>query len=172
MFATIAKKGIKTIRIPVTWHTHLVDTKYTIDPDWMRRVKTVVDWAIKHGFYVIINSKHDNAQHLVDKMSYGEGYYPSSKDLLESERFIYNIWKQIAIAFNNGYDHHLIFEGLSEPRLTGYKYDKFYDKGDSYCNAAIKALNTYQKLIAKVFGGNNAKRFFMITLYSLDIKVP
>ena len=166
MFATIAKKGIKTIRIPVTWHTHLVDTKYTIDPDWMRRVKTVVDWAIKHGFYVIINSKHDNAQHLVDKMSYGEGYYPSSKDLLESERFIYNIWKQIAIAFNNGYDHHLIFEGLSEPRLTGYKYDKFYDKGDSYCNAAVEALNTYQKLIVKVVretGGNNAKRFIMIT---------
>ena len=99
-------------------------------------------------------------------MSYGEGYYPSSKDLLESERFIYNIWKQIAIAFNNGYDHHLIFEGLSEPRLTGYKYDKFYDKGDSYCNAAVEALNTYQKLIVKVVretGGNNAKRFIMIT---------
>ena len=43
MFATIAKKGNKTIRIPVTWHIHLVDTKYTIDPDWMRGVKTVID---------------------------------------------------------------------------------------------------------------------------------
>ena len=96
-------------------------------------------------------------------MSYGEGYYPSSKDLIESERFIYIIRKQIAIAFNNVYDHHLKFEGLSKPRLTGYKYDKFYDKDDSYFNAAIKALNTYQKFIAKVFGGNNAKRFFMIT---------
>ena len=166
MFEAIAKKGFKTVRIPVTWHTHLIDTKYTIDPEWMRRVKQVVDWAIKYGLYVILNTKHDNAQHLINAMSYGEGYYPSPRDQVESQKFIYNVWRQIAIAFNNGYDHHLIFEGLSEPRLTGYKYDKFYDKDDSNCRMAVDTLNVYMKLIVKVIretGGNNAKRFIMIT---------
>ena len=166
MFEAIAKKGIKTVRIPITWHNHLIDKKYTIDPEWMKRVKTIVDWAIKQGLYVIINSQNDNAQHLLNAMKYGEGYYPSFRDVVESQRFIYNLWRQIAIAFNNGYDHHLIFEGLSEPRLTGYKYDKYYDKDDSKCKVAVSTLNTYMKLIVKVIretGGNNAKRFIMIT---------
>ena len=166
MFITLAKKGIKTVRLPITWHNHIIDKNYTIDPDWIRRVKEIVDWAIKHGLYVIINSQHDNAQHLIHAMVYGEGYYPSPRDLVESQRFIYNLWRQIAIAFNNGYDHHLIFEGLSEPRLTGYKYDKYFDKTDSNCRMAVDTLNTFMRLIVKVIretGGNNAKRFIMIT---------
>ena len=166
MFIALRKKGIKTVRIPITWHNHLIDKQYTIDPDWMKRVKTIVDWALKQGFYVIINSQHDTAQHLIKRMAYGEGYYPSPRDIVESQKFIYNLWRQIAIAFNNGYGNHLIFEGLSEPRLTGYKYDKYYDKDDSNCRAAVETLNKYMKLIVKVIretGGNNAKRFIMIT---------
>ena len=27
----------------------------------------------------------------------------------ESEKFLLNVWSQIALAFNNGYDNHLIF---------------------------------------------------------------
>ena len=166
MFEALAKKGIKTVRIPITWHNHIVDMKYTIDPDWIKRVKTLVDWALKYGLYVIINSQHDNAQHLIYAMKYGEGYYPNPRDQAESQRFIYNLWRQIAIAFNNGYDHHLIFEGLSEPRLTGYKFDKYYDRDDSNCNMAVETLNNYMKLIVKTIretGGNNAKRFIMVT---------
>ena len=56
----LVKKGIKTIRIPVTWHNHLIDEKYTIDPEWMERVKEVVDWCIDNGLYVILNTHHDN----------------------------------------------------------------------------------------------------------------
>ena len=103
----------------------------------MKRVKTIVDWALKQGLYVIINSQHDNAFHLLRAMYYGEGYYPSPRDAVESQKFIYNLWRQIAIAFNNGYGNHLIFEGLSEPRLAGYKYDKYYDKDDSTCKSAV-----------------------------------
>ena len=106
----LVKTGFKAIRIPVTWHNHLIDDKYTIDPDWMRRVKTVVDWCIKKGLYVILNTHHDNAGDNIFPLKYGQGYYPLNKDIEESEKFIYNVWKQISIAFNNGYDHHLIFE--------------------------------------------------------------
>ena len=117
-------KGIRTIRIPVTWHNHIIDNSYTIDPEWMNRVKTVVDWSISKGLYVILNTHHDNAEYSVDPIKYGKGYYPLRKDLAESAQFIYNIWSQIASAFNNGYDHHLIFEGLNEPRPMGTDCEK------------------------------------------------
>ena len=85
MFEALAKKGVKTVRIPVSWHNHLIDNRYTIDPQWMKRVKKVVDWALKHGLYVILNSHHDNAGMSEESISYGEGYYPSFKDLQQSE---------------------------------------------------------------------------------------
>ena len=167
MFEALAKKGVKTVRIPVSWHNHFIDYKYTIDPRWMRRVKTVVDWALQHGLYVILNSHHDNANlKEVDPIGYGEGYYPSYKDIYESERFIYNVWRQIATAFNNGYDHHLIFEGLNEPRMAGHKYEWNFNNNDDECRASAGVLNEYMRLIVKAIRttrGNNAKRFIMIT---------
>ena len=52
-------KGLKSFRIPVTWHNHLIDEKYTIDPKWMARVKEIVDWGLKNDFVVILNTHHD-----------------------------------------------------------------------------------------------------------------
>ena len=45
------------------------------------------------------------------------------KKKAESERFLLNIWSQIELAFNNGYDNHLIFEALNEPRLRGDSHE-------------------------------------------------
>jgi endoglucanase len=169
MIKYLVKTGFKAIRIPVTWHNHLVDDKYTIDPEWMRRVKTVVDWCIKNGLYVILNSHHDNAEPTILPIQYGKGYYPLNKDLKESGQFIYNIWKQIAFAFNNGYDHHLIFEGLNEPRLIGNEYEWWYNPEDWTCQEAADVLNEFHRIIHKAIresGGNNAKRFIMVTALS------
>ena len=160
----LVDKGIKTIRIPVTWHNHIIDDKYTIDPEWMQRVKTIVDWSIRSGLYVILNTHHDNAEH--QNIKYGQGYYPLRQDIVESEKFIYNIFRQIATAFNNGYDHHLIFEGLNEPRLVGTSFEWNYQKGEYICEEANSVLNEYLKLIVKAIrttGGNNEKRFILVT---------
>ena len=74
----------------------------------MKRVKTIVDWGIKNGLYVILNDHHDNYDNDKGPLPYGLGYYPLKRDIKESEKFIYSVWRQIATAFNNGYDHHLI----------------------------------------------------------------
>ena len=160
----LVKKGIKTIRIPVTWHNHLIDENYTIDPEWMKRVKTVVDWSIENGLYVILNTHHDNSEN--EDIKYGQGYYPLRNDMVESEKFLYNVFKQISTAFNNGYDHHLIFEGLNEPRLIGTEFEWNYKKGEPLCEEANSVLNEYLKLIVRAIrtsGGNNEKRFIMVT---------
>ena len=160
----LVKKGIKTIRIPVTWHNHIIDDKYTIDPKCMQRVKKVVDWSIKNGLYVILNTHHDNSEST--NIKYGQGYYPLRQDMVESEKFLYNVFRQISLAFNNGYDHHLIFEGLNEPRLIGTEFEWNYKKGELICEEANSVLNEYLKLIVKAIrssGGNNEKRFIMVT---------
>ena len=161
----LSDKGVKTIRIPVTWHNHLIDDYYTIDPEWMERVKTIVDWSIKHKLYVILNTHHDYYNLTKDSMPYGKGFYTLKKDKVESEKFLYNIWKQITEAFNNGYDHHLIFEPLNEPHLEGSDYSWKYVKGNSLCEEAVSTLNEYMQLIVRTIresGGNNEKRFLLI----------
>ena len=166
MIEFIASSGFKSIRIPVTWHNHLIDENYTIDPQWMKRVKTIVDWGIKYGLFVILNTHHDIYTQFEQPLTYGRGYYPLKRDMKESEKFIYNVWKQITEAFNNGYDHHLIFEGLNEPRLLGTEFEWYYKVGDPLCEEAGTVLNEYTKLIVKAIresGGNNEKRFIMVT---------
>ena len=139
MIAGLAERGFKTLRIPVSWHNHLIDENYTIDPEWMQRVKTIANWGIKHGLYVILNSHHDNFFYNEDEdnsLPYGKGYYPNKRNIKESEKFIYNIWTQIATAFNNGYDHHLIFEGLNEPRLSGTQFEWSFNERQLICQEA------------------------------------
>ncbi len=163
MIDGLAASGIKTIRIPVSWHNHITDKQnYTISSEWMERVKTVVDWAIEDGLYVIINSHHDNYER-PSEMPRANGYYPNSDNLVESQRFLNNIWGQIATAFNNGYDEHLIFETMNEPRPAGTSSEWWFG-GDSRSIDAAKCLlqmNQTALDAIRATGGNNAKRFVM-----------
>ena len=166
MFLMLKAKGFKSVRIPVTWHNHLIDNNYTVDPEWMSRVKTVVDWALNAGLYVILNTHHDNSNPSSTEIVYGKGYFPLNIHKKESERFLYNIWKQISIAFNNGYDHHLVFECMNEPRDIGSEKEWMFTKGDAECEESSSVNNEFLRLIVKVIresGGNNEKRFVLVT---------
>lgn len=160
----LAAAGFKTIRIPCSWKNHLVDSTYTIDPAWMKRVKQVVDWAIADGLYVILNDHHDNYD-AESPAHYGDGYYPSSLNYNESMRFLRNLWAQISMAFNTGYDEHLIFEVLNEPRLRGHSHEWNYMKNCSTCKNGAQNLNKLNQLCVdtiRASGKNNAHRFIMV----------
>ncbi len=161
MIDGLANSGIKTIRIPVSWSNHMNKKNYTIDSAWMNRVKTIVDWAIEDGMYVILNDHHDNFGSPA-KMTTAAGYYPNKVNKNESERFLLNLWTQIALAFNNGYDEHLIFETLNEPRLAGTNNEWWFDSNNATCREAADCLNEYNQLILDTIrksGGNNQKRY-------------
>ena len=164
MITKLVQKGFKSIRIPVSWHNHIIDQKYTIDPKWMERVKKVVDICLKKGLYVIINVHHDQAE---KDIAYGHGYYPLNQFKEESEKFLLNIWTQITVAFNNGYDHHLLFETLNEPRLRGDSVNEWvYNPGNADAEECIQVINEYNNLIHSVIrksGGNNKVRFLLYT---------
>ena len=131
------ENGYRSIRIPVTWYCHLIDENYTIDPDWMMRVKEIVDMALDIGYYVILNEHHSvHGKHTTEftiksdgskefssramnkPLKRGDGYLVTTdiNSIIESKRFLNAVWTQIAQAFNTSYDEHLIFETMNEPR--------------------------------------------------------
>ena len=166
MFASLKKAGFNTVRIPITWHNHLIDSDLTIDPEWMARSKEVVDMALSQGLYVIINVHHDTAP--TADFEEGRGYYPSESAKEKSLRFVTRMWEQIATTFNNGYDYHLIFELLNEPRLVGHEREWWYDPNSEDCVASQKVLlELEQACLDKIraTGGENKERYIMLPGY-------
>ncbi len=160
------KNGYKTIRIPVTWCNHLTDTNYTIDSEWMARVKQIVDWAYDAGYYVILNEHHSVHDKMSTPLKKCEGYIVRPEDEAESKAFLKAIWKQISQTFNNSYDEHLIFETMNEPRDTAHNHcwNTQPDTCD-ICKAEVTLVNEYNQLILDTIrssGGNNANRFVMV----------
>ena len=168
MIDGLAASGIKTIRIPVSWSHHIIDNSYSISPAWMSRVKEIVDWAIEDGMYVVLNIHHDNFEKNA-KMPPFAGFYPTDENYEESAKFVCNTWAQIALAFNNGYDEHLVFEVLNEPRLCGTSEEWYYNMTSAKSISAMKNLNKLTQNILDVIrasGGNNKKR--MVAVPSLQ----
>ena len=61
MIDAIAAAGFKSIRIPITWDHRMGDASdYIIDPDFLSRIKEVVDWSLDAGLYVMLNMHHDS----------------------------------------------------------------------------------------------------------------
>ena len=106
MIDMLPEAGFNVLRIPVSWGNHIIDDKYTIDPAWMDRVQEIVNYGIDNGLYVILNTHHE------------EWYMPKPSEKDGDIEEIKAVWAQIADRFK-GYDEHLIFEGLNEPRLRG-----------------------------------------------------
>ena len=67
----VKAQGFRSVRIPCAWVLgHISDaTQYTIDKDWMARVKEVVDYCIKADLYVVLNDHWDGGwleEHIAD----------------------------------------------------------------------------------------------------------
>jgi len=98
----IADLGFQHIRVPIRWdvadRTQLTPP-YTVNPQFLARIKSVVDLAISKRLYVIINLHHH------DELF--------TNPAAAKARFI-SQWQQIATYFK-GYDNQLYFEVLNEP---------------------------------------------------------
>ena len=107
-FDDFKNAGFTCVRIPVTWRYHVSKTlPYTIDPDWLDRVDTIVTWALDRGLYVIINAHHEDGIKSIDTMS-------NSVARADTIARYDSIWSQVSNRFMNKSDH-LLFEMLNEP---------------------------------------------------------
>lgn len=149
MIDMVKDAGFNVLRVPTTWGTHL-DDDYTIDPAWLDRVQEIVNYGIDNDMFVILNTHHE------------EWYMPVESDVDEDLKQLEAIWKQIAERFK-GYDEHLIFEGVNEPRLRGDGAE-WTGTGESR-----EIVNRYAKTFVETVratGGNNADRCLMVTPYA------
>ncbi len=146
----IKSLGFDVIRLPVTWHTHIYrDENGTIHihKDWLDRVKTVVDYCIADGIFVILNTHHD------DNIIHA-GVTDSSFNAVKADAAA--IWTDISNYFS-AYDNHLIFESYNE-------VDNF-ERSWSFGSKAATQLNELNQLFVDIVrnsGANNAGRILMV----------
>lgn len=167
MINTVAAKGFKTIRIPVSWHNHITEgTNYTIDSGWLARVKQVVDWAREDKMFVIINIHHDNLTSEQMSSTYGFSVNTDTDQQTASKNYIQKIWTQVANYFKD-YDNHVIFELLNEPRDRDVTNDGFDEPSNlSTLNGIISQYNQTALNAIRATGGNNENRFVMAPYYA------
>ena len=136
----LAAQGYKSIRIPVTWSSHVgAAPGYAIDPAWMNRVQQVVDWSLQSGLYVLINTHHDSWEWI--------NTLPSNHDAVIAEYT--SVWTQISTRFA-GYSNKLMFESINEPQ--------FANVDDTVGASDLDELNTLFVHIVRGTGGLNATR--------------
>lgn len=152
MVQAVKDGGFNAIRIPTTWDKHM-DENYNIDPAWMARVKEVVDYAYERDMYIILNMHHEEwCQPYADK-----------QDAISAQ--LTAAWTQIAETFK-GYDEHLIFEGMNEPRWKNTEWE--WNGGNDEGRAVVNHLNKVFVDAVRATGGNNEHRFLMICPYAAN----
>lgn len=150
MMLAVRDAGFNAVRIPVTWGNHM-DEDHNIDADWTARVKQVVDYAYNNGLYVILNTHHE---------SWIKPYESSREAAAEIMKAV---WAQIAEVFKE-YGEHLIFEGMNEPRMVGTEFE--WNGGSDEGHAVVNFLNRVFVDTVRASGGNNARRFLMVSPYA------
>ena len=150
----VKEAGFSTIRIPVTWYRQLSkDGTYTIKPEFLARVKEVVDMAFVEGLFVIINMHHEEWLNCATL----------DRDYVKIGEQLAAIWRQVAEAFAE-YDQHLIFEGMNEPRMKGTSQEW---NGNKAGYAAVNYLNQlFVNTIRNNGKGHNGERALMIPTYA------
>ena len=152
MIDQVKSQGFNVLRIPVTWEGKFGEAPdYTIREDWLARVKEVVDYGIENDMFVILNMHHE------------EWHSPTKDNEAQATEMITALWTQIAEYFS-GYDEHLLFEGMNEPRLKGHPAE--WNGGDAEAREVINNLNAAFVAAVRATGGNNTLRHLMVPTYA------
>ena len=153
LFDALKAKGFNTVRVPTTWFQHL-DENNNIDPEWMARVKEVVDYGIKNDMYIILNVHHEN---WINRGDFADAYDQIKPKLLK-------IWSQIAEEFKD-YDQHLIFECMHEPRAVGTDHEWWAAEAVPECDVINKLEHDFVDLIRNTDGPYAKTRLLMLPGY-------
>lgn len=154
-FDAVKAAGFRSVRIPCGWDTHASNN--VIDATWLATVKTVVDYAIKNGLYVVLNSHWDKGW-LEEHIDAG------SQAAVNVKQKAY--WTQIANYFKS-YDEHLIFASANEPAVQ----DAY---GTAFGSDRVSVLNSYHQTMidaVRATGGNNATRTLVFQGPHADIEL-
>ncbi len=152
MIDAVREKGFNTLRVPVTWFTHM-DENHIVEDAYMERVAEVVDYGIANDMYVILDIHHETDDWLL----------PQSESMAEVEPKFTALWSQIAEHFRD-YGDKLVFEGMNEPRVKGSP--KEWSGGTEDGRACVEKLNRIFVDTVRATGGTNSQRLLLVTTYA------
>ena len=97
--------GFNAIRIPCAWNFHVDNAAAHIDPNWLNRVKEVVQYCVSNDLYVLLNIHWDGGW-LENNCT------TAKKDSVNAKQKAF--WEQIATEMRD-FDEHLMFASANEP---------------------------------------------------------
>ncbi len=151
--------GFDTIRIPVYWGNMMKnDGTWTVHPDYLARVREIIDHASEAGMIAVVNIHHFD-EFIIKRYSNQECY-----------DIFYRIWSQIAQAYKDC-PYTVIFEGFNE-YLGGARFNAEGELVDrSKSEAYENAYMCNQAFVDAVrdTGGNNAERVLIASGYYTNI---
>lgn len=142
-------EGFRSIRIPVTWSSHLNVNNYTIHLGFLSRVREVVDWCLGEGFVVIINLHHE------------DGWLSPDNETKATPKFV-RLWEQIARHFADCGEK-LVFEAFNEIRNG----DDWFGT-DAACQVVAQLADRFVSTV-RAAGNCNASRYLMIPTYAASV---
>lgn len=155
-----AAAGFGVLRIPVAWSNRMAED-YTIDPDYISRVKEVVEWALESHMAVILNIHWDGG--------WWENF-PTDKENCMAKYTA--IWTQLCDAFG-AYGDRLMFESLNEEAGWDSVWNRYTgtdaQKQESY--ELVNEINQTFVDIVRSSGGNNEQRHLLIAGYATDVSL-
>lgn len=157
MIQGYADAGFGVLRIPVAW-SNMMGEDYTINPQYLDRVKTVVECALETGMYVILNIHYDG------------GWWTNFPTDKENCMYKYiRIWTQLCEAFGH-YGDHLMFESLNEEGCWDSVWNRYGGtQGKEEAYGLLNEINQTFVNLVRASGGNNAQRHLLIAGYATDI---
>ena len=145
----VKQSGFNAVRIPCSWNQYVLNTSTNqIKPEWLDRVKEVVQYCIDDGLYVLLNIHWDGGW--LDNNINSQ----AQASVIEKQKAF---WKQIGIKMRD-FDEHLMFASANEPPV------------DNATQMSI-LLSYHQTFIDAVrsTGGRNAYRVLVVQGPSTDI---
>ena len=139
--------GFNTIRLPVTWRTH-IDDDGKPDTSWLNRVQVVVNWILEEDLYCILNTHHE------------QNWLNTGSDVDTVKGKFTTLWAAIANRFKD-YGDHLLFEGYNE--ILKAESDWSGASATDYKNANILSQAFVDTVRAT--GGKNSYRTLIISTY-------
>lgn len=143
--------GFHSVRIPVRWSSHTAPSEpFDIEPEFVARVKSIVDLNLRQGLQVVLNVHHF------------EELYANPRG--ERKRFL-AIWRQLSRHFQDA-DEHLFFELLNEPhdKLSAREWNELLTE----TLAEIRKLHPQRWIIVGPDQWNSLRRLTELKLPAED----
>lgn len=154
MIDAVSAQGFDILRVPVTWGQHMGEAPdYIVEPEFMARVKEVVDYGIDNGMYVLLDTHHEPDSWLK----------PQSESMDSVEPQFTALWQQISKEFSD-YGDHLVFEGINEARIKGSPTE--WSGGTEDGRKCVNRLNEIFVNTVRAAGGNNSERLLLVSTYA------